>query len=163
MPDYSREQVRSIPSKNVLNGERLTDESVRVVAFARFVLAERGGSVIGVEQLLLGILNSQPDMFGRLVSAEKTVERLKESVELVVPLGPAIPDETEASLSTSASQAVRRAIAEADALGSLPVTPAHLLLGLLSDNSTPLAARLLEAGVTREAVLKDIQGGRRGQ
>ncbi|HEY7210861.1 MAG TPA: Clp protease N-terminal domain-containing protein [Bryobacteraceae bacterium] len=113
--------------------ERYTEQARRVIFFARYEASSFGSSYIEVEHLLLGLMREDKALFGDLES------------HLLLELGDSIRNQQEQreKISTSVdlplSHPAKRVLAysaeEAERLAHKQIGTAHLLLGILREES----------------------------
>lgn len=136
--------------------ERFTDRARRLVVNAQEVSKEMGHNYIGTEHLLLGGLRDEdseltkvlyalgaslPVVGLHLVSHFENVPTFKES-PAHVPFTP------------RAKKALEMALRESLSIGANYISPEHILLGILRDESSEASKLLLELDVNHGAVLR---------
>lgn len=128
--------------------QRLGERAVHALSMARFVLFERGGTIIGPEHMLVGVLRTEPSLL-RLLSPGGSLSVIESRLGLSA--SGTVSGSTEIPFSDAAKNAIGHAVEEADVLGDSELTPRHLLLGLLNDQR--IAELLSDVGITKEIVV----------
>ncbi|GEM_PF-1433777 len=140
--------------------ERFSDRSRRVIFFARYQAGRLGGSAIGTEHLLLGLLQENSWLVGPLLAAGHTVENLeRETEKLAGSKKEKVPTSVDMPLAEPAKMALTYAAEESDRLLSATIDVHHLLLGILRTKGSKAANLLGEFGLSVDEVrLKFAQG-----
>ena len=123
----------------------------RALFFARWSLTELGGGAIDDGHLLYGVLHGSPEAVTRFADPAWTHDRLRQRIRDLSPGEPRRPTFREVPFSPSA-QAVLLGTGMRPRTEGRPIVPEHIVWALMADPSTPAAALLGEAGVTREAI-----------
>lgn len=127
--------------------ERFTEPARRALFFARFEATQLGTPSIEVEQLLLGLLHPQAGAWS--VALEQTGLTLDSVRDEFRPeVRDTVPTHIEIPFTAAAKRALEHAAAEADALSSRAITPAHLLIGIVRDEASRASQLLRRHGVT---------------
>lgn len=133
--------------------ERFSDRSRRVIFFARYQASRLGGSAIGTEHLLLGLLRENSWLVGPLLAAGHTVEDLERDAEkLAGSKEEKVPTSVEMPLAEPAKMALTYAAEESDRLLSATIEVHHLLLGILRTKGAKAANLLGEFGLSVDEV-----------
>jgi ATP-dependent Clp protease ATP-binding subunit ClpC len=127
--------------------ERYPEPSRRVIFYSRYFAAQAGSPVIEAEHLLLGLLRQDMVLARRFLGSPWAAEEIWRAVEQKRPVQAAIPPSVDIPLSQEANRVLLLAANEADRLSSKKVRTEHLLLGLLSDERSPVAALLRKHGL----------------
>jgi enamine deaminase RidA (YjgF/YER057c/UK114 family) len=140
--------------------ERYTERARRVLFFARYESSQLGSLAILPEHLLLGIIRDGKGPIGRIFSAAGLPrERLATHIQHAIGLPEKTPTGMEMPFADTTQRALQYAAEEANALSHRAIATAHLLLGLLRLDGSPVVSYLAEHGVTlastRELVAKD--------
>lgn len=125
--------------------ERYTEEARRVIFFARHEASEFGSSQIETEHILLGLMRAD-NVLLRLIP-NFHFNDVRKRIESLSPVAEKIPISVDLPLSNEGKRVLDHAAEEAERLGSKPITPAHLLLGLLREKRSPAASILHDYGV----------------
>lgn len=129
--------------------ERYTEKARRAIFFARYEASQNGSQHIESLHLLLGILRDNSYLFSKVGLRGNTLE-LAESCRRFLPAsGKKISVSVDLPLSNECQEALTNALAEANQTGSEPITPMHLLLGLIKASSE-VRGILNDHGVTAE-------------
>lgn len=126
--------------------DRFSEKARRSIFFARYEASQFGGSHIDTEHLLLGLMREDHALFAQLLTGSTVAFR--QGVE--ERLGPAkekVSTSVDMPLSHECSLALSYAAKEAEALGHKTIEPAHLLLGLLHDETCGAAELLRRNGI----------------
>ena len=137
--------------------ERYNESARRALFFARAAVASLGGSAIGTDHLLLGVLRAARDVSWRLCAeAGVTYERARVEIGRRTTSAHRDPASVEIPFSRDAKQVLEHAAQEADRLLHSYIGTEHLLLGLLHGAEHPAAAILSVHGMKLEAVRDDV-------
>jgi len=143
--------------------DRYTEPARLALFYARTGLSEHGGTAIADAHLLLGILKAAPEL-GPLMRPTANIQRLSECLVGAV-AAPALPSTSvEVPFDPAANAALLEAPRVADRFGQHDVTPAHLFLAVLKQETSPGVECLRSAGLdlpaTAEAVATFARDGR---
>src|SRR5260370_23671665 len=139
--------------------EQYSQESRRVIFFARYESSCLASPTIETEHLLLGLMRETRSMFERTLSVQgHTLAMIRQQIE-----ARSAAAKGEAKLSTSvdlpmgvnARIALQHAEEEAAAMQDQRVRPAHLLLALLRDDE-PVSQILRDFGVVYDVVRQQM-------
>jgi ATP-dependent Clp protease ATP-binding subunit ClpC len=123
--------------------ERYTEPARRALFFARFEATRLAAGQIETDHLLLGLLNpGTHTLYDVCERAGLTLEKAR--VVLHRNTTAAVPLTVEIPFTVECRRALEHAADEADAASSGAITPAHLLVGVLRDD-TSRASQLLQA------------------
>jgi ATP-dependent Clp protease ATP-binding subunit ClpC len=133
--------------------ERSTEDTRRVLFFARQEVSEWGAAVIAPEHFLLGIIREGKGPAYELLFEEfaLNVTTLKAEIESHIERKIPLPESTEVPFTPSARQVLIAAMMEADRLQEQEIRPEHLLLGMLGVTDSIPAAILSKHGVNLES------------
>jgi len=124
----------------------------RALVFARLAAIRRGGAGLDDVDLLLGVLQAQPQAIVRFVESTLWTAALIETrLEALTSPGPSVPVESEVPFSPAAVRAITVAAGRQRSPGH-DLVPEHLVWALMDDPATPVVRLLAEAGVTRAAI-----------
>ena len=123
----------------------------RALFFARFSLTQRGGAEIDEVHLLLGVLAGSPEAVTQFTDAAWPEDRVTQALHDLSPHEPRLPTATPIPFSRSVTDAIVAAGVRPRAQGR-QIVPEHLVWAVMQEPSTPAAALLAEAGVTRVAI-----------
>jgi ATP-dependent Clp protease ATP-binding subunit ClpC len=140
-----------------LRFERFTEQSNKVLLFARLSLCRYGGDYIRSEHLLLGILQATPATVVPFIAAEWSAKRMLEDLVDRLPRGSYVSEEVEVPFDQELDRALERAVQTADTFRNRDILPEHLLLALVSEDVTSVGQLLREAGIAREPILRFLQ------
>jgi ATP-dependent Clp protease ATP-binding subunit ClpC len=114
--------------------ERFTERARRALFFARQEVSEHGGTAVGTEHLLSGVMREAAGLMRQLLTPEQFENMQRGIRELST--GQPCPAMNEGIPFTDAAVGALRAAADAaTALGHHDVRAEHLLLGLLHDDT----------------------------
>jgi len=173
---HSKPRLRSRPAKRRISFmtterrayrivrmfERYTEKARRTIFFARQEASQFGSPHIEVEFLLLGLLRENAALSTRFFRSGTTPEALRAEIERNRPPKPEIATSVDLPLSNESKQVLAYAAEEAERLGHNFIGTEHLLLGILRQDRSFAAGLLHRAGVTADAVRKDVQDDLRG-
>lgn len=139
--------------------EKFTESTRRALAFARYEAGRRGSGSLEPEHLLLGILRARDDRVMKLlahfdVAAEALAQPFQDDT---LPAATAASLKGDMTLSEGTKSVMAKAAAEKDALGSESIAPEHLLLGVVSLESSPAARILAEKGINAAGLRHEVQ------
>jgi ATP-dependent Clp protease ATP-binding subunit ClpC len=143
--------------------ERYTERARRVLFFARYEASQLGSLSIDTEHLLLGLLREGKGLTSRLFSmARLSPHSLRKEIERHTTFRTKTSVSQEIPFTPEAKRALEAAATEADRLLHGYIGTEHLLLGLLSDDTT-VAGRLLTAhglrlGDVRDQIVQLLSG-----
>jgi ATP-dependent Clp protease ATP-binding subunit ClpA len=137
--------------------DRLSQQAVRVLYYARLELSLHPRRSIEPEHVLLGILRVEPTAVSTYLAGDWTIERVETALKLPAAGANAMPEHVEIPFSPAVMAALRRAVLTADELESSPIQPGHLLAALLEDESLAVVKLLRQAGITRALVLDFVK------
>ncbi len=148
---------------------RLTEKSQEALHDAQTIALRNGNTEIGVDHLLLALIDQRDGLAGRLL--ERTgadVASLRSSLEAHIGRLPRVsgPGATGTpGMSRALAELLDRAGREAEHMGDEYVSVEHLLLAILDSGARSGAARLLkDRSVTKDAVLTaltEVRGSQR--
>lgn len=136
--------------------ERFSDAARLAMFAARLEVTEAASDAIAPAHLLLGLLEAHGGVATRLagevgVRADEIRPRLLTRATTPLPLHADVP------FAATAKAAIDVAGAEADAMACTEITTGHLLLGLMRDESSPVALLLHGAGLGVNAVRSAVE------
>jgi ATP-dependent Clp protease ATP-binding subunit ClpC len=134
--------------------ERYSEEARRTLFFARYAVAEHGGTQLEPEHLLLGVLRADPEAVLRFVSPDVALDVIRARLVANVADDTKLPKTHEIRFSERLRIALERAEVEADDLADANIRPEHLILGLLVKTSGEANVVLRDAGVQMSAMRK---------
>jgi ATP-dependent Clp protease ATP-binding subunit ClpC len=134
--------------------ERYSEEAKRTLFFARYAVAEHGGTQLEPEHLLLGVLRADPEAVLRFVSPDVPIDVIRARLVANVADDTKLPGTHEIRFSERLRIALERAQVEADDLSDANIRPEHLILGLLVKTSGEANVVLRDAGVQMSAMRK---------
>ena len=124
--------------------ERYTEKARRVIFYARYEASQVGAPYIETEHLLLGVMRENPVLLSLMPGLHP------ESVRQEIMTHSVIREKTSKSVDLPLSEECKRVLAyaaeEAQRLASHPITPGHILLGLLREEGGFAAKLLRDAG-----------------
>jgi ATP-dependent Clp protease ATP-binding subunit ClpC len=132
--------------------ERYSEEARRTLFFARYAVAEHGGTQLEPEHLLLGVLRADPEAVLRFVSPDVALDVIRARLVANVADDTKLPKTHEIRFSERLRIALERAEVEADDLADANIRPEHLILGLLVKTSGEANVVLRDAGVQMSAM-----------
>lgn len=136
--------------------ERFTQRARRVLSIAHLEAERMKQSAIGTEHLLLGLLQEEGGVAGRVLrDLGLEVERVREIVERLSGYGTGVTGKLD--LSTSVQQVLEYAIEEARRMGHHYIGTEHLLLGLVRDAEGLANDVLRKLGVTAEQIRRQTR------
>jgi ATP-dependent Clp protease ATP-binding subunit ClpC len=141
--------------------ERYTEAARKAVFFARFEASQTGSREIETEHLLLGILRELSPSLERVLGPRRKIEAIRKQIGRHFPPAPGVVYTTgDLPLTQQCRRVLENAAKEAAKLKQDQIRPEHLLLGILSEESSIAAGVLRESGIgsaqLREAA---VQGG----
>jgi hypothetical protein len=111
----------------------------------------QGGAELDDVHVLLGVLQADAQAVTRFADPAWSRDRLRERLSVLAPRDSLVSMAQEIPFSAAAKETVLAAAARPRSEGR-PVVPEHLVWAILAKPSTPVAAVLAEAGVTRDAI-----------
>lgn len=137
--------------------ERYTERARRALFFARYEASHLGGSVIGSEHLLLGLLREGKGLTSRVFAQNGLdYDAAHRDVERAAAGRAKLATSAEMPLAADTKAALGCAAQEADRLRHPHIGTEHLLLGLLRDPESPAGAILTRAGLRLEPVRDEV-------
>jgi hypothetical protein len=133
--------------------ERYTERARRTLFFARYEASQRGSVSIEPGHLFLGLLREAGPLGSVLARANIAVDDLRADMPHAVV---STPLQTEIPFTSVTKQVLARAVVEAQALGDQHIGPEHLLLALVGDGSSQIAAALVGRGLTYDRAKEHI-------
>jgi hypothetical protein len=145
---------------------RFTEQSRRLIFFARYFAARRGGPQIEPEDLLLALREEDPSLIDRFLFGSASAEFLGREVERRAEIPEGLPPSARIPLSSQSRRILEAAAAEADALHHEKIKPGHFLLGALQQTESQvlsvLEAAMAERGIqpdqARAAIVQSLNG-----
>jgi hypothetical protein len=123
--------------------ERYTEKARRVIFFARYEASNYGSRYIETEHLLLGLLREGP--LAKWFPGESNVEpEIRGEIEKRVTRGEPISTSVEVPLTSDCKKVLNLAAEASERFGHRLVEPEHMLIGILT-LETSLAAQILTA------------------
>ena len=112
---------------------------------------EKVAAEIDDVHLILGVLQADADALTRFADPEWSKERLRERLRDLAPRESGVSPAQEIPFSPAAKKTLLTVGARPRGKGRL-IVPEHIVWASLAEPSTPVAALLAEAGVTRRAI-----------
>ena len=137
--------------------ERYTEKARRVIFFARYEASVFGSSYIETEHLLLGLLREDKALANRFLGSHAAIESIRKQIEAHTPPGEKVSTSVDLPLSHESKRVLAYGAEEAETLNDKHIGTAHLLLGLLREESGFAAKLLGEHGVSLDSVRKHVQ------
>ncbi|MBI4475166.1 MAG: hypothetical protein HY646_21050, partial [Acidobacteria bacterium] len=135
--------------------ERYSLKAIRVVYYAREEVGRHGGTIIDSAHLVLGVLRESPELIERVLRPGDSLEAFRREVEAHAGKSETNPDTTvDLPMTSECEQIVLAATEEANFLSHATVEPAHLVLAILHQESSPAAQILRTHGIDRDAILR---------
>lgn len=131
--------------------ERYSEKARRTIFFARYEASQTGGPMIEPAHILLGLLRENKALFSTFLETDE-LRGFAEEIRQAIAQETRLPTSTEMPLSAGAKVVLDRAFEEAENMNSPAVTPQHLLIALLRDESGAAARKLAEKGITAARV-----------
>jgi hypothetical protein len=126
--------------------ERYSEKARRSIFFARYEASTYGSAYIEAEHLLLGLLREDRALFVQLGIG--STESFRRSVDArLQPAKESISTSVDLPLSHECKRALTYAALDAEALGHKTIEAAHLLLGMLHDETSGAAELLRQNGI----------------
>lgn len=139
--------------------ERYTEKARRVIFFARYEASQYGSPYIETEHLLLGLLRENKAVAKQFLHSEAGVESIRKQIEAQMTVREKMSTSVALPLSQGCKQVLAFAAEEAERLSHKHIGTAHLLLGLLREQSCNAAVLLVAEGVSLEAVRAQFRSG----
>ena len=136
--------------------ERYNERARRAISFARYEASQFGSSSIESEHLLLGLIREDKTLMYGLRTPEDA-ESIRLSIQSRQKSLAKIPTDRDLPLSEECKRILGKAAEQADQRSDSHIGTEHLLLGLLSQESSMAAELLIERGVTIERVLQGLK------
>jgi len=150
-----------------MNFDKLTNKAKEAFSGAQQVLERYKHNQLGVEHLLLAMLEDDTSTVARLVDeAGADRAQIRQRLERELAKLPQVSGGGTAQIyiSTALDRVMRDAEKVAARMKDEYVAQEHILLAIIEDGTTPSARYLAEAGVDREKVLRalaDVRGSQR--
>jgi ATP-dependent Clp protease ATP-binding subunit ClpA len=156
----ARDELDAPAPKITLAGllDRFTEPTRHSIRLAQDAAGRSGSHSIAPEHLLLGLFEADIELARRMLGTAETADSIRNKI--IPPGTPAEPSPAKfhLPLDQPCAQALWFAAEEADQLGHKNITPGHLILGLLREE-TCLAAQLLTTmGLTLPRARAIVQG-----
>jgi ATP-dependent Clp protease ATP-binding subunit ClpC len=136
--------------------ERFTQRARRVLSIAHQEAERMKQSTIGTEHLLLGLLQEEGGVAGRVLrDLGLETDRVREIVERLSGFGSSTGDKID--LSTGVQQVLEFAIEEAHTMGHHYIGTEHLLLGLIRDAEGMANEVLRKLGISAEQIRRQTR------
>ena len=139
--------------------ERYTEKARRVIFFARYEASQYGSPYIETEHLLLGLLRENKAVAKQFLHSEAGVESIRKQIEAQMTVREKMSTSVDLPLSPGCKKVLAFAAEEAERLSHEHIGTAHLLLGLLREQSCNAAILLVAEGVSLEAVRAQLRSG----
>jgi ATP-dependent Clp protease ATP-binding subunit ClpC len=138
--------------------DRFTESAIRVLFFARAAVSEYGGTVLRDAHLLIGLMKVVPDSVALFVPDGGAVQRLAECLSAQIAAPDLVAESVEVPFDERVKRILLQAVRAADKRGHSDVTPEHLLLAFLSDDTVEAAECLRQVGADRDAIDRWLLG-----
>ncbi len=115
--------------------ERYSEKARRVVFFARYEASQYGSPYIEAEHMLLGLLREDKVLFARLLPNGPGIDALRDALQPNMQQRAAFSTSVDLPLSHFVKRSLAFAAEESERCGVKHIDPAHLLLGLLREES----------------------------
>ena len=138
--------------------ERYTERARRVLFFARYEASQLGSVSIGTEHLLLGLIREGKGLTSRIFArSHLSLETIRKDIETSTKIPrEKVSTSVEIPFNDETKQVLHHAADEADRLLHNYIGTEHLLLGLLREQQSVAAIRLIEKGMRLDSVREDI-------
>lgn len=144
--------------------DRYTEKARRVLFVARYRARQHGTPQLESHHLLLGVLQEDEGLVNRVLRSHVAGDRIRKAIEKEIDRGVKTGEENagdgETILSPEWQRVLGRAASKADRLGHRRIGPGHLLLALLEDEHSPVAAVLTHVihgrGMRTDALRDDL-------
>jgi ATP-dependent Clp protease ATP-binding subunit ClpC len=131
--------------------EAYTETARRAFFLARFEASQFAFETIEVEHILLGVLRADLPLAIRLLKSQDKVDELRKRIVGTAAMSPLPVAVTgELPFSRHGKRVMAYAAAEAERLTHPYIAPEHILLGIVRENTSMAAERMLESGLTLE-------------
>jgi len=121
--------------------ERYTEQSRRVIFFARFEASRYGSRYIETEHMLLGLMRERQGELAAWFPEDKNIQTtIRDDIEKRITRGESNATSVEVPLSLECRKILALAAETADKLGHRWIEPEHLLIAILG-TETCLAAQ----------------------
>jgi len=127
--------------------ERYNEKARRAIFFARYEASVLGSPYIEAEHLLLGLMREDEHLFAALLGPLNNTITLAEEFRTNVPKQAPISTSVDLPIGHAVKRCFAYAAEEAEGLKHKEITPDHLLLGLLREDSRA-SEFLVSCGVT---------------
>ena len=135
---------------------RLTENTRKVLFFARQALSRYGGTTLQSEHILLGLLQVAPESIEPFMASEWTTSQIRDRLSAAVTSERKLAEDGPVQAGMGTQRVLRRAAVEADELGSEYVRVEHFALALVSEEG--LSGQVLrDAGVKHEQILRSLR------
>lgn len=134
-----------LPKKTMF--ERYTEDSRRLIFFARDEAASRGSEVIEPEHVLLGLLRQDRSLLELLLPPSVSISSLRKKIEPQKSVSGQVVSAAEIPLSKGSQAALELAYQEVRDANEDAVAPKHILLGLIREGASTVARNLSKIGV----------------
>ena len=138
--------------------ERFDEPARRALFFARYEASRLGARSIDREHMLLGLLRESKGEAAKLLSPLPLVG-IRKDLEGSQPAPAAVPVEVEIPFSADTKRALEYAAQEADGLVHRYIGTEHLLLRLLREGESPVAAMLARHGLRLDGARERLREG----
>jgi ATP-dependent Clp protease ATP-binding subunit ClpC len=125
--------------------ERYTESARRALFLARHEVAQIGGTSIGAEHLLLGLLREPKGVVSQIL-APLPVDKIRSDIKARSHFHEKIPTSVEIPFTSEAKRVLNFAAQEADRLLHASISAEHLVLGILREETSVAAAILTTCG-----------------
>jgi ATP-dependent Clp protease ATP-binding subunit ClpA len=122
--------------------ERLTERALRVVFSARQAVSEFGSDTVDPEHLFMGLLQEEGGFCQQILRTWRDVLENEVRSQLVS-TGKIIPQNVEVRFGSAAKRVLQFAEKEADRLHHTRISDGHILLGLMSEEKSPVCTILM--------------------
>ncbi|MBZ5552075.1 MAG: hypothetical protein LAO21_05095 [Acidobacteriia bacterium] len=141
--------------------ERYTEKARRVIFFARYETSHLGAQSIETEHLLLGLLREDSALVRRFLPPSESIEAVHLDVqERAARYDLKVSTSVDLPLTQESKRVLMYAAEDAEALSHKEIDTAHLLLGLLREESCVASEVLRAHGVEYFSVLAQLERDR---
>jgi hypothetical protein len=129
--------------------ERLDEQALRVLFFARVAVSEVGGTQVTCPHLLIGVLQVDPALVNAVIAEGWDAVKLRARIAALIETRDRLPQDVDLPLSGGARRALQRVMGMLQ--GGEMATPTHLFVSVLGEQEELeiVAGVLKEAGVRR--------------